>query len=446
MVIPPRSRLYALPPIGVGTPAVESLTSYIARLAEAHCVFCGLLMRKEVIPLFPGYVAGTRRGHNLFPESGERSTLINGSRFPARYVVQALETLTLRTDLHYLTLLPLAKVLPKNTVLRLTKAWCPSCYEEWRAAGQTIYEPLLWSLREVSVCLRHQQPLCLHCPYPDCARPLPGVAWRSRVGYCSYCQRWLGRSPNQLKESNGLREAMEQDWQRKIIWMLGDALARLPMEPPPERQQVRQVVQYAVQQFADEDFAAFARWLGASWTLVHWWYQGAHVPELSLLLQLCSRLGLSLSEFLFREPETLHLSFKEGPPLLSSVPRKQSVIDHEALYAELEQIRVSEKQPPVPLKAVVQQLDCEASTLRRIHPVACQTIVGRYKAYVQHRREARFQKIYEEIREVAQQLQAEGRVLKMYYIAPRLSKPGVLRNPEVRAVMDEICRELEEGT
>lgn len=36
--IPKRSRLYALEPINVGTAHVESLTGYVARLAEAHCV------------------------------------------------------------------------------------------------------------------------------------------------------------------------------------------------------------------------------------------------------------------------------------------------------------------------------------------------------------------------------------------------------------------------
>jgi TniQ len=38
VVWPAHSRLYHLEPIGIGTPSVESLTSYIARLAAAHSV------------------------------------------------------------------------------------------------------------------------------------------------------------------------------------------------------------------------------------------------------------------------------------------------------------------------------------------------------------------------------------------------------------------------
>lgn len=41
--IPPRSRLFHLAPIGIGTPWTESLTGYLARLAEAH----GVLVRSS---------------------------------------------------------------------------------------------------------------------------------------------------------------------------------------------------------------------------------------------------------------------------------------------------------------------------------------------------------------------------------------------------------------
>src|SRR5258708_30853921 len=46
--LPPRSRLYPLEPIGLGTPLVESLTGYVARLADAHCVSTGTLYSKEI--------------------------------------------------------------------------------------------------------------------------------------------------------------------------------------------------------------------------------------------------------------------------------------------------------------------------------------------------------------------------------------------------------------
>ena len=48
---PPRSRLYSLEPIGVGTAMVESLTGYVARLAEAHSVSAGDLVGRVLSEL-----------------------------------------------------------------------------------------------------------------------------------------------------------------------------------------------------------------------------------------------------------------------------------------------------------------------------------------------------------------------------------------------------------
>jgi len=48
--LPPRTQLYHLEPIGVGTAWTESLTGYIARLADAHCVRVSTLVAREIGP------------------------------------------------------------------------------------------------------------------------------------------------------------------------------------------------------------------------------------------------------------------------------------------------------------------------------------------------------------------------------------------------------------
>src|SRR5258708_36432189 len=49
-IFPAHSKLYHLEPIGVSTPSVESLTSYIARLACAHSIQPNVLMAKAIVP------------------------------------------------------------------------------------------------------------------------------------------------------------------------------------------------------------------------------------------------------------------------------------------------------------------------------------------------------------------------------------------------------------
>lgn len=167
--IPPRSRLYHLGPIGIGTPYVESLTGYIARIAEAHCVSIRHLLLAEIAPLIKeGYDFKNDKGsriNNLFGSSKTRKTL-NGTGRSTTRLVQALEALTLRSDLRYSTMLTWANVIADGGLLRAIKAWCPTCYKEWKAAGQKIYEPLIWALDVVKVCNRHHQTLqtqCSHC-------------------------------------------------------------------------------------------------------------------------------------------------------------------------------------------------------------------------------------------------------------------------------------------
>src|SRR5437867_11595386 len=94
ITIPKRSYLYSLPPIGIGTPAVESLTGYVARLAEAHAVGAGTLVNHVLLPripltngLFAGQPHSTSRGQWGFEEVHS----LNGGGVCARQWVLLLE-------------------------------------------------------------------------------------------------------------------------------------------------------------------------------------------------------------------------------------------------------------------------------------------------------------------------------------------------------------------
>src|SRR6266404_8988694 len=50
--LPPRSRFYCLEPLGLETGMVESLTSYITRVARAHFLPPWVLTTKDLAPRF----------------------------------------------------------------------------------------------------------------------------------------------------------------------------------------------------------------------------------------------------------------------------------------------------------------------------------------------------------------------------------------------------------
>ncbi len=64
-------------------------------------------------------------------------------------------------------------------------------------------------------------------------------------------------------------------------------------------------------------------------------------------------------------------------------------------------------------------------------------------AYRCQLREKRLQEYREEIRQVAQLLQAEKVALTQRHIARYLEQPAILRDPKVRNLLREVCREVE---
>lgn len=187
--LPPRSSLNQLQPNALGTPLVESLTGYVARLAESHCVPTGILILSKIAPLVKeGYVFAGREG-GINPIFGSGTRALNGTGAMAANLVQAIEALTLCSDLRFLTMLPWAEVLPARDLPKTVHAWCPICYEEWRSSGRMIYEPLLWSLAVVTICPTYVKPLCTQCPH--CQKQLP----------CWHGVRDLGTARNALGSS-----------------------------------------------------------------------------------------------------------------------------------------------------------------------------------------------------------------------------------------------------
>ena len=128
--LPPRSRLYSLAPIGIGSFQVEGVTSYMMRIADAHAVSPGTLIREEICPHL-----------TACPKRLSFAALhsLNGSGPCFVQWVEILESLTARNDLRALTLLPWRGVLSGDGVLRRYRAWCPRCYEECRDHESAVY-------------------------------------------------------------------------------------------------------------------------------------------------------------------------------------------------------------------------------------------------------------------------------------------------------------------
>jgi len=105
---PPRSRLFALEPIGIGTPTAESMISYVTRLASAHSVSPRRLIREEFAKVSPEIAEQYSRFLNT------NAIFINGLGRYSELFADIVEKLCRQPCASDLTLLPLKSLLPFN--------------------------------------------------------------------------------------------------------------------------------------------------------------------------------------------------------------------------------------------------------------------------------------------------------------------------------------------
>lgn len=444
-VLPPRSRLYHLAPIGVGTAHVESLTGYVARLAEAHNVTTVTLVEREVLPLLGKGHPFESRNSYLAAFWPRASQALNGTRKMAREWTQGLERLTMRSELRFLTLQPWAGVLPLAGLLRPTRAWCPVCYEEWHEAGQVVYEPLLWAVAVVMVCPLHRRHLTTRCPYPDCGLVLPLLGSRSRPGYCSRCKRWLGTSALPTPAGNGGLRDEETGWQMWVAESVGELLAAAPNLPaPPPRERIAQAVTVCVQQVAGGKVSVLARALGVSLPTACGWLHGESVPRIDLLLRMCDILDISALDFLTAEELDVR-SIKTDRPWVHRPPPQARPLrryDKAGQRQVLEQVLAGQEFPPPSMREVARRLEYRASGLSHRFPELCSAISARYTAYRAACAQENRLRLCAEVREAVRSLHAQGLYPSSNRVAALLRSPRHIQQPVARATWQETLREL----
>jgi transcriptional regulator with XRE-family HTH domain len=442
-LLPSVSRLYHLAPIGMGTPMVESLTGYIVRLAEAHCVSAGVLYWKEI-------KAFANKG-NIFTfrvptDAGYSTHTINGFGSPAADFVRALEALTGRHDLSCLTMLTWAHVLPHHSLLRRCRAWCESCLHAWREADHPIYEPLLWMLQAVTVCPYHRRLLRQACPH--CGHQVGPLESRSRCDHCSLCGQTLVPTTTSNSADYLMLESDELTWALWVANALGELLAiTTQIICPVEREPFAQMIRLCIDSTCSRNASTLARLMQVGRGAVSRWQRGKSMPQLPTLLSLAYRLGISLPELLlgcpnltsspeFVRAELIELNQRAKQPMRQYGRRIHRVEVFRTLRSALNEI------PPPSVNRVLGRLCYSPPTVYRHFPKLCRQIAQRYAEYRVKRATARKAQAAEEVKQVALELHAKGIRLSRQHIRPLLTSSDYLNLEEGRASLREVRRQL----
>ncbi len=376
--LPPRSRLYRLEPIGRGTPYVESLTSYVARLAAEHHVMPKYLVMEEIIPL-QGHLTATPEFFFQVNKIWRQDAFtLNGVSAAAEQWVETLQTLTSCENLRFLTMLTWKRVVTTDSLLRLSKAWCPLCYEEWRCTPQFIYDPLLWMFNSVNICSRHLQPLVTLCRY--CLKIQPHLTQQARLGYCCWCERWLGCAPGATATEVIHADLEKPLWIAKVVGELISATPELPA--PPQKEQIAMMLEACLDKYSKGSIFALARLTKISANRLWYYLRRGAVPRFDTFLNFCSNLSITPLEFLTASS----LPSSEGPNftldhVTPRIQNKGKLTEDEVQRVRqvLESLLAERADPPPTLEEIAQRLGHKVETLQRYFPDLCRAITTRVK-------------------------------------------------------------------
>lgn len=390
-----RAIVYSPEPIGLGTGGVESLRSYLLRIADAHCVGLATLARF------------LEQRHSVFRDGQKidnpifRQTRICGAAGSAKWWSSAAELVTGRNNLRQLTLLPLRDVVPLSSAVSPRRKWCPACVSE-RSEYAEVHEPLLWCLQAVRACPTHNTLLVEDC---GCGGQSSSPPWKRKMhpGVCPHCGRTLTSRMTGPSMTASV-SAVHQAQLAADLLLLGQRGLIGPAAPAA----FVAFLHNAAEQLDGGGRKAFARRLGCSAGQLKGWMDGRHKLRLQNALHAILTLGASAESAFV---SGVYISGQIGTATVRTgerikQTRQRTDVDWAKRLAALVEAQHSE--PPVSVSSVGKKLGISARTLRRKWPDHCRAVAQRYTDWKRLAHKKALEERASKLREAAAQLARAG--------------------------------------
>ncbi|HYU71540.1 MAG TPA: TniQ family protein [Ktedonobacteraceae bacterium] len=436
MEIPPRSRLYHLPPRSVGTLWIESLTSYINRLAWAYRVSPRVLVAQEIVPQLSSSLQ-IPSFTQLATFSRSTAMGMNGTGDLAVEWPTILEELTLRSDLHLLTLRSWVGNLPSRGLLRKKPAWCPLCYTEWRKQGLSVYQPLLWMVQMVTMCLQHQIQLEDRCPH--CQKYQSIITLKTTPGHCTQCHTWLGKPLDVVVEQKAIH------WQEWVLHELEDLRKEYVNAGVLPWEQFFSNLALCLKEWGVcsklADLTGFSRdvfylWVGRKNRSY------AHNPSLETIFEFCYACNVTPLQVM-KTSDILLQVVRDETHLQQRRPSRftRSRVDQERCR-EFIQAVLDGREEPLGAYQVARRLGYDTRLLVYHFPQECKLLTQRAQVYRRQRREKREAQVCEEVRQAVIILHEQGIFPTHRKVRTLLSDPNLIRMPKAIATWHAVRHEL----
>ena len=293
--------LYPLPLAYTAAGHPESLTHYVLRLSRAHCVTPAVLIRQ----LFGHYLP------KPYLEIGYDKAIPYGAAINGRGVVAAdwvriISSLTSQRNLSAATLIGWAPVIPVRGLVAPHRRWCVRCYQ---SSHSIPYDPLYWTVAQVTTCAIHQTTLLDNCPACHAFQ-----SWLPTSGVTEICHQ-CGTSL--YTATPDTHPSSHDQW---VTVTVAEALRNPPRVAAPLV--LAQRLRESIEQLNHGIAAHFAHDLGYPKNTVAGWLGGGHQPTLEAVLRMCEARNQSFTEYLRGTPLPRHpvhhlnsiRPFRTGPP------------------------------------------------------------------------------------------------------------------------------------
>lgn len=282
-------------PLEIDTPYCESLISYLTRLAGAHVVRPNVLVKEIILPL-----TDISLDTAIFSFCCRYSRTLNSYMHYAQAFRNALEKLTLQQNLDNLTLLPWSGLFdPKGSgLLRDHVGICPECLDESNPGTAETYYPIIWYLRAVRLCSKHQCRLEETCS--KCGRHQNFIATHAMLGYCTHCGAWLGKSNGTARAPLANPEITDRE---KFMTSAVEQMVAFNSQASQfatHANLLRRIRLYS-DAMSDGNIYGLEKQLGIGRGAVSSWFSKSTRPRFDKFLELCYRLGQMPIQFLSGE-------------------------------------------------------------------------------------------------------------------------------------------------
>lgn len=423
------SVLYNLQPMYQDTCYVESLTSYISRLAEAHCLTSGILISKICTPhLNKKYLLQiAKKGGDGFYNS---TNGINGIGSMARNFSEMMNSLTGRKDLSSLTFLKCSKILPTRGLMKQKKEWCPECYTDSLINNYPIYDQLIWFLQEVKCCTKHRVSLMDTCP--SCNMRMKVFSRSSRPGFCQHCSSWLGSTGTKYTELHFRNYLITKTIQEML------EIKTTNININFDRDVISKSINFYVYNYFNNESGLMARYLNVSKSTFWGWTKGVNLPPLSQLVNISLKLGITLPEFFLKESVKI---LDSGTKNVKQIKQKRLKHDHLIIKSVLKSA-LCERSMGRSIKSIAETIGCDRRLLYLLYPEEVEILSLKYSNFVSNKTALRRSEVQKQIITAARKLISLNVIPSRKKIEDFMGKPGLFREYELEQFLNEVLKEL----